>query len=120
MKLSEMNTVEASNAILRLAQPATNIMQDDEVYKLIESMAQSTEAPLKFLAVNIVPIATVAFKNHRDDLIEVIAALTGKTVKTVREQRFTQTIADIRGCLDKELLDFFNSSAGSQKTAEDT
>ena len=118
MKLSEMNTVQASDAILRLAQPATNIMQDDEVFKLVETMAQNTKAPLKFIADNILPIATLACKSHRDDLIEIVAALTGKSIKAVREQRFTQTIADIKGSLDKELLDFFSSSGGSTPTPD--
>lgn len=120
MKLSEMNTVQASDAILKLAAPAANIMQDDEVFAIIEKMAQSeVGSPMKFIAANLVPIVTATLKTHREDMFTIVAALTGKTVKAVEHQRFTQTITDIRESLDKELLDFFKSSAGSMQTAED-
>ena len=54
---------------------------------------------------------------HLDDLIAVAAALTGKTAEQVAAQRGTETIRDLMDCFDKDLIDFFKSSARTASKA---
>lgn len=113
MKISQMTTDQAADALIRIAEPAANIMHDEETLKVLEQMAKSKDTNgLSFFADNIVPISTVLLKTHRSDVYEVISALNGKNTEDIGKQKFTETIRDIRDCWDGELTDFFGSLKG--------
>ena len=61
-------------------------------------------------------VAPVLLGTHLQDTAEILSALTGKSAAEVLEQPGHVTIADMRGCLDKDLLDFFMPSAGTVRT----
>lgn len=109
MKISEMTTDKAADVLMRITDPVANIMHDADTMSLIEKMANGTDNPIKFIADNIVSVSTVLLKNHREDMFEIIAAMSDKTADEVSKQKFPQTIKDIRGCWDGELADFFGS-----------
>ena len=105
-----MTTDQAADALVRIAEPAANIMHDEDTLGVLEKLATSNDkAPLKFIADNIVPVATVLLKTHRSDVYEVIAALSGKKIAEIGKQKLTETITDIKECWDGELMDFFAS-----------
>lgn len=110
MKLSQMNTDQAADALIRIAQPAANIMNDQGTMDVLQTLAESDAGNVvAFVAKNLMPITTLLLNTHRDDVYEILAALGDKSVEEIRNQKFTQTVQDVRDCWDKELLDFFGS-----------
>ena len=112
MKISQMTTDQAADVLVRIADPAANIMQDADTLKVIERLATGNEKPFDFIAQNLVPVITVLLKDHRIDVFEIVAALSGKAVKDVAEQKITVTIKDIKESWDGDLIDFFASLKG--------
>ena len=119
MKLSEMDTRQMADALCKLADPIGNMVADkactdalaralqrDQDGTIGEQLAHAAKAVLPQL-----------LGPHLDDLIAVAAALTGKTAKQVAEQRGTETIRDLMDCFDKDLVDFFKSSARTASKA---
>lgn len=109
MKLSQMTTDQAADALIRIAEPASSIMHDEDMISVLEKLANGNDKPLNFIADNIVPVATILLKTHRSDLYEVLAAMSEKTADEIAGQKIVATIKDIKECWDGELLDFFAS-----------
>lgn len=109
MKISQMTTDQAADVLVKIAEPASNIMHDEETIALIERLANGDDNPIRFLADNIVPITSAALKTHREDTYAVVGALCDKSVEEVASQKITQTIRDIKDSVDGDLVDFFAS-----------
>ena len=110
MKISQMTTDQAADALIRITEPASNIMHDEESIHVLEKLAKgNTENGLSFIADNLVPVATVLLKTHRTDVYEILSALNGKKSADIGKQKITETIRDIKECWDGELVDFFAS-----------
>ncbi len=109
MKISEMTTNQAADVLIRIAEPAANIMHDNETIAVLERLATGNDRPIEFIADNIVPVFNVILKSHRGDAFEIIAALSDKTVEDIGQQKMTDTILDIKNCWDGDLVDFFAS-----------
>lgn len=111
MKLSEMSTGRAADALVRITEPAAEIINDDKVWKLWEKMGKMKKANIKEQIVFIVrDIAPVLLADHRNALYTVLSIMTGKTTKTIDEQPVKDTIQDIQESVDGELLSFFMPS----------
>lgn len=109
MKISQMTTNQAADVLIRISVPASNIMHDSETMEVLEKLANGNDSPLSFIADNIVPVTSVLLKNHREDVYEVVAALSGKTIDEIGNQKITETIKDIKEGWDGDLVDFFAS-----------
>lgn len=109
MKISDMTTDQAADALIRISVPASNIMHDDETLATLDKLAHGNNNALAFIADNIVPVATVLLKTHRNDVYEILAALTEKKRGEIAKQKITETIKDIKNCWDGELLTFLGS-----------
>lgn len=106
-----MTTDQAADALIRIAEPVSNIMHDEETIAMLEKLATTdTKSPVKFISDNLVTVSTVLLKTHRDDVYEVLAAMTEKSRDEIAGQRFPVTIKDIKECWDGDLADFFASS----------
>lgn len=119
MKLSEMDTRQMADALCKLTEPIGNMVADkactdalaralqrDQEGTIGEQLAHAAKAVLPQL-----------LGTHLDDLIAIAAALTGKTAEQVAAQRGTETIRALMDCFDKELVDFFKSSARTASKA---
>ena len=116
MKVSQMTTDQATDVMVRIVEPVTNIMHDKDVSAFLAKIAEGAQAtPFEFLAENVAPLVTLACQKHRSDVYEVIAALSGKTSAEIGKQLFTQTISDAMDCVDRDLIDFFGSVGKSGK-----
>ena len=116
MKLNEMTTDQAADALVRLAEPAAEIVNDDKVFDLIKGAGKIAESGWKTQLTFILrEVAPVLLKDHRNALYEVLSIMTGKTVKEISEQLITVTMDDIRGSVDSELIRFFMPFAGPMK-----
>lgn len=115
MKLSEMTTDKAADALVRLAEPAAEIVNDDKVFELIKGAGKVANAGFSAqMAFILREVAPVLLKDHRGALYEVLSILTGKKAAEIAQQPITATVADIRASVDSELLSFFTPSEGQQ------
>lgn len=116
MKLSEMTTDQLADALIDLSVPVGRICQDERVLEQLRKYAdpqQRKEPVLKMIGGAVSALCPALLKDHRNDLYRMLSVLTGKTDGEIASQRGAQTIADIRNCWDKELADFFSSSAAT-------
>ena len=51
---------------------------------------------------------------HFDDMVTIVAAMTGKTEEGVRAQNGFATVRDVKSFFDEDFLDFFRSSAAQE------
>ena len=111
MKISEMTNDQATQAIIRLAQPLANIMDDPNAVGVFEEFAKQKGEKLSTAIGAVLPKA-VAFcmKDHKKDLYEIIGALTMIPASKVGAMNFVQTIKELKDSIDQDFLDFFKSS----------
>lgn len=105
MKLSEMTTRQAAACMAELAAPIGNLLESSALKDWYEAHKQE-EVTLP----GILPLVPVLLREHYDDASAIVAALTGKTRDEIDGQLIGQTIADVRDCLDDELISFFKSA----------
>lgn len=111
MKISEMTNDQATQAIIRIAQPMANIMDDPNAEALLEEFSKQKDQKLINAISNVLPKA-VAFcmKDHKKDLYEIIGALTLIPTGKIGAMNFVQTIKELKDSIDQDFLDFFKSS----------
>ena len=111
MKLSEMNIDQLSDAMVMIAGPVERIASDPDAEKALESLSgDGTMSKFGAMVGRFVPLL---LKTHRDDVLTILSAMTGKDVGTLRAQNGMQTIREARECVDKDLIDFFGSFAST-------
>lgn len=113
MKLSEMNTRQMADALCKLAEPIGNMVADKQFTDAFASALKRDQEgtigeQIAHAAKTVLP---QILGTHFDDLIAIAASLTGKTNEQVAMQKGTETIRDLMDCFDKDLVDFFKSSA---------
>ncbi len=116
MKLSEMNTVELAQALCLLAAPVGRLAEDVELLKGMAAAGEGKETLGEKLGALMPTVIPALLDKHFDDVVLILSALTGKTPAAIRKQKGFETIRDIRACFDGDLLDFFKSSAGMERT----
>ena len=106
MKLSEMNTDQMAKCMCELVEPAAEIMADEAVLKAVAGFANTkAQSFLQIISSAATALVPLQLKN---------ACL--KPATEIRKQKGLQTIKDVRECLDQDLIDFFKSSAPTEKT----
>ena len=113
MKLSEISTEKLANVLLEIVEPVANIACDENTTAALKMVVPS-ESNIFNVGVIINNVVPLLLKTHREDMFKIIAVLSEKTVEEVRMQKGMVTIADIKNCVDKELIDFFESLANSE------
>ena len=111
MKLSEMNNEQAVDTLVRLAQPVANICDDTQIADILQRYQALEETPIISVIGKFLPeIAAVAFKKHKDDVLEIVGALTFQSRDKAARMNFVETLKIIKECLnDEDLKDFFTS-----------
>ena len=97
MKLSDIKGPEALDLLVDIIEPATVIMADPE------AKAQFEKSPFKFVK--------FAIKQHRDDTMKILAALSGESVEEFSQHVNLLTVPKLLLDLvnDKELMELFGS-----------
>lgn len=114
-KLSQRGTDEAFEALLIMTEPASAILQDEEIWKALEGrVKQGAKASFAELAVNgaaiFANLAQVALKKHRENVYKILSVMTEKTVDEIKAQPLSTTMAEILECKnDEDLRSFFTS-----------
>lgn len=124
MKISEMTNDQATEAMIRLTGPFNNICEDDEMLAFVDKLngLKDDNTPfIKVLGRMLPQFVTLALKKHRQDLYEIVGALTLTPAGKVGLMNFKETIEAIRESYDDILAGFFTSSAQAmKKNAKDT
>ena len=113
MKLSEMNTRQMADALCKMAEPIGNMVADKQFTDAFASaLKRDQEGTIgEQIAHAAKAVLPQILGTHIDDLISIAAAMTDKTAEQVAMQKGTETIRDLMGCFDKDIVDFFKSSA---------
>ena len=118
MKISEMSTTQASAVLVKVMQPMQNILSDENVMPGIQAV-MNQETPEKAIALAMRTIVPDLLKSHTGDFCAIIGAINSKPQKAIEQQNIITTMAQVKEIFsDKELLDFFKSSALPMKTEE--
>lgn len=122
MKISEMNNEQATEAMIRLSVPFGNLCNDEKIVDMIKRYQNMGNVPTIQTIGRVLPEITMfAFKEHKDDLYEIVGALTQQTKEKVAKMNFVKTINVLKESYDDVLKDFFTSSKKQmEQTAEES
>ena len=114
---SELSTDEALEVVLQIAQPITNLIDDEALVKEMRKAMPKGEttriAMQRFGLAKIVKLLNIALKQHREDVYAVLAPFNGLTVEEIGKQNFLITCKQVAALLnDKGFVDFFKSYLG--------
>lgn len=117
---SELSTDEALEVVLQIAQPITNLIDDEALVKEMQKAMPKGEttriAMQRFGLAKIVKLLNIALKQHREDVYAILAPFNGLTVEEIGKQNFLITCKQVYVLVnDKGFADFFKSYlAGGQ------
>ena len=114
---SELSTDEALEVVLQIAQPITNLIDDEALVKEMQKVMPKGEktriAMQRFALAKIVKMLNIALNQHREDVYEILAPFNGLTVEEIGKQNFLITCNQVYDLLnDKGFVDFFKSYLG--------
>lgn len=117
---SELNTDEALEVVVQIAQPITNLIDDEALVKEMQKTMPKGEttriAMQRFGLAKIVKLLNIALKQHREDVYEILAPFNGLTVEEIGKQNFLITCKQVADLLnDKGFVDFFKSYLGGEQ-----
>ena len=122
MRLSELSTDAAASVLLSITPALSNILKDPDLRGKI-----GKKADLKDMSVMGIYLAGVDKINeiipflldtHKADVYAILAALNNTSTAKIAEQNILVTMTQIMETVkDKDLIDFFKSWAGTEKTA---
>ena len=122
MRLSELSTDAAASVLLSITPALSNILKDPDLRGKI-----GKKPDLKDMSVMGIYLAGVDKINeiipflldtHKADVYAILAALNNTSTAKIAEQNILVTMTQVMETIkDKDLIDFFKSLAGTEKTA---
>jgi len=118
MKLSEMNVKQLAAALCDLTAPMSRIATDESLNGVFSDIAKKMHDGMTMFerAGMLMEAVPILFKKHYADTIRIIAVMTGRPDAEIEEMNGYRMIDEMRGCIDKQFLDFFRSSAVTDAT----
>ena len=112
-----MTNDQATEAIIRIATPISNICDDAGMMEIIDDLQKFGETDLMTSIGRTLPkIVTYALKSHKNDLYDIIGALQMKPTEQVGKMNFAETIRSVKESYDDILAGFFTDSVRSAVT----
>ena len=117
MKLSEMNTEQLAVCLCKIAPALERIGMDEATNRAFAALSGKLEGctRLQQLAQMVGALVPALLGAHFDDMVTIVAAMTGKTEEGVRAQKGFVTIRDVKSFVDEDFIDFFRSSAAQEQ-----
>ena len=111
MKISQMTNDQAADAMIKLAQPMSNLLEDEATVGLLKEMEKGdSKGGIAFFGRMLPKIVAFAMKDHKEDVYAIVAALTMKPVAEVGSLNFMETVKEMKESIDDEFIGFFTSS----------
>lgn len=120
MKLSEIKGERAIDVIADLIEPIARIAEDKDAAKLFKrERCPKGESARSFLMKRIRTSVPVLLREHKNELIEIMATLQGVTTESYAESlSVPKLIADVFSMLnDVELLSLFGLAQTTEETS---
>lgn len=114
MKLSNMSTDKAFDALTILAPEIESLINDNDFVGIMKNRKKSDnkDEAKKLGTKTLMDAAIYLLKNKKPTIFSILGALDDKTIEEISEQSITKTLSQIMEmATDKELLDFFQSFA---------
>lgn len=119
MKISEMTNDQATECLIRISAPFGAICEDDEILTVLDEYNKMKNQPFIKAVGKLIPkLVACALVKHKEDLYEIVGALTFKPIEAVAKDNFVQTVKVFRDSYDEVLKDFFTSSVEQAKKTE--
>lgn len=121
MKLSELSTDRAADALCEISAFLLNILTDealrDSLKKQIDAEQPQTAGEKYAIGVQkIGQWVPLILKKHRDDVCGILAAINSVSIGEIRAQSLAETMRQMKDLAeDKDLIDFFKSCASAAK-----
>lgn len=114
---SELGTDEALDVTLEIAQPISNLIEDEklvaELRRTLPKGATNRIAVMHFGLTKVVKLLPIVLKDHRTDVFAILSPFNGLTVEEIGQQNFLVTCKQVADMLnDKGFVDFFKSYLG--------
>ena len=114
---SELGTDEALDVTLEIAQPISNLIEDEklvaELCRTLPKGATNRIAVMHFGLTKVVKLLPIVLKDHRTDVFAILSPFNGLTVEEIGKQNFLVTCKQVADLLhDKSFTDFFKSYLG--------
>ncbi len=123
MRLSEMTTDQACEAIVELTVPVANIVDDPALEPMLKDFAgRKGQNGLKIISAMIPKVVPLMLKDHRKDVYTILSVMSGEPTEKIGNQKITETIRMVQECVDEDLIRFFRSSVpptGKQGSGSD-
>lgn len=115
MKISMMTNDQAVDAMVKMAQPISNLMEDKDTAELLKSITEEgrEEGGVAFIGRILPKVVSFCMKNHKDDVYAIVSALLLKPVKEVGKMNFLETVKELKDSIDDDLIGFFKQSESS-------
>lgn len=112
MKISQMTTDQAADALVKMSEAVSTIVADEESIPMLNMLVAqfSDENQAEGIAAALMKLVPFLLKKHRKELYTIIGALDGKPEEEIGKFSFMSTLRVIRDSIDKDLIDFFRSS----------
>lgn len=113
-----MNTEQLAKCLCEIAWPVSRIGQNPQIEAAMRKRAQGADGQtvIAMVSAMIGDMVPAVLGACFEDVLTIVSAMTGKAPAKIRTQPGMQTIADIKGMIDKDFIDFFTSSAASEQT----
>lgn len=113
MKLSQLTTDQVTDILCEITPFVSNIVGDAELMDTLKNKVEpgSSVAEIYLHGSRMISKAVpIVFKDHRHDVFSVLAVLNGTTAEEIANQKFSDTLAQIKEAVsDEDLRSFFRS-----------
>ena len=123
MRLSELSTDAAASVLLSITPALSNILKDPDLRNKIGKKADLKDKSVIGIYTagleKINEIIPFLLDTHKADVFAILACLNKTTPDKIAEQNILVTMTQMRETImDKDLIDFFKSWAGTEPTAQ--
>ena len=121
MKISMMTNDQAADALVKMAQPMANLMEDKDTSALLETLSKSNPegGGFAYLGSVLPKIVSFCMKNHKADVYAIVGALTQKPASEVGKMNFLETVKELKESIDEDFIGFFKRSEPSTEKLGD-
>ena len=112
IKLSELNTEDFLNKVCDLTPHLFSILTDKELVKVFNAKTKtdSKEDLTKFVIDKMMKLVPLLLKEHKDDILSVLAIMSDRTLEEIKKQNAILTIKELKELFtDKDLVELFLS-----------
>ena len=121
MRISDLTTDAALDALCEIAEPLSEIIADTNLMEALKRKTKVSEGATRMevwaaILGQLSKVIPIVLKTHRQSVYEIVAAVNGKSYEDLKKQNILKTMGEIREIVtDKAFADFFRSARDMDK-----